>query len=570
LPALIIINEIQEIMKTTISLLIGFLLLHSVINAGNEGVGSNNSPSDKPSVEVICTPDLSVLTSGWVSEYNRLHPEAIISLLNKTENNTGKYLGFSTEPMRNESNPEESWKMVVGRSIIVPLMNSDNPFLKEINQKGISPEVFARIIQNSENQHWGSVVENGQKTPLHLFIVNDASVKAGITKFIHGTILPERGIIYGNSNEILQAVQNDPYAIGFFNIAGIIDKNNILPENISFLPVDKNGNGSLDNVEDIYADLNHFTRGVWIGKYPNALYSNIYAVSNSQPSDEAELSFLNWVITDGQHLMNSNGYCELVDTEVQSQLDRINLVSVIAPAAETGYSTGGIILIIIAAFIVLGLVFSVILRHSYNKKNIVSLPTVLQLKGFDLNAVKLPKGLFFDKTHTWAFMESDGNVKIGIDDFIQHIIGPITHIEMRKPGEKIKKGDLLLTIFQSGKRLNMYAPVSGIIKSQNDLLNKMSSSLNDAPYAEGWVYRIEPAHWFREIQLMDMAERYERFLNTEFTRVKDFLASMLKADSPEYAHVVLQDGGLLTEGVLSGFGPEVWEDFQTTFLDSYK
>lgn len=557
-------------MKTIISLLIGFLLLHSVINAGNEGVGNKNTTPEQKSVEVICSPELSVLTSAWVSEYNRLHPEAGISILSNTGNYSGENLGFITETERNEINPGEKWKMAVGRSIIVPVMHSDNPFLKEINQKGISPEIFASLFQNPENQFWGSVIENGQKTPLHIFIVNDASVKAGIAKFIHATTLPERGITYGNSKEILQAVQNDPYAIGFFNIAGIIDKNNILPENISFLPVDKNGNGSLDNIEDIYADLNHFTRGVWIGKYPDALYSNIYAVSNSQPSDEAELSFLNWVITDGQQLMNSNGYCELVDTEVQSQLDRINTDLIIVPAAETGYSTGGIILIVFAAFLILGIAFSIILRHAFNKKNKVSLPSVLQSKGFDLNAVKLPRGLFFDKTHTWAFMENDGNVKIGIDDFIQHIIGPITHIEMRKPGEKIKKGDLLLTINQSGKQLNMYAPVSGIIKSQNDLLNNMASCLNDAPYADGWVYRIEPAHWFREIQLMDMAERYERFLTTEFTRVKDFLASVLKADSPEYAHVVLQDGGQLTEGVLSGFGPEVWEDFQTGFLDSYK
>ena len=39
---------------------------------------------------------------------------------------------------------------------------------------------------------------------------------------------------------------------------------------------------------------------------------------------------------------------------------------------------------------------------------------------------------------------------------------------------------------------------------------------------------------------------------------------------PEYAHVVLQDGGVIKEGVLSDFGPEVWEDFQSNFLDTYK
>jgi glycine cleavage system H lipoate-binding protein len=181
--------------------------------------------------------------------------------------------------------------------------------------------------------------------------------------------------------------------------------------------------------------------------------------------------------------------------------------------------------------------------------------------------VLVPNGLFFDKTHTWAFMEKDGSVTIGLDDFIQHLTGPITRIEMKDPGEKIKKGELLISVIQSGKQLNMYAPVSGTIQKKNESLLSKSSVINTAPYTEGWIYRIEPTNWLSEIQLMDMAEKYKKWLNTEFARARDFLAVTLKPDSLEYSHVVLQDGGLLKEGVLSDFGPEIWEDFQTTFLD---
>jgi hypothetical protein len=141
---------------------------------------------------------------------------------------------------------------------------------------------------------------------------------------------------------------------------------------------------------------------------------------------------------------------------------------------------------------------------------------------------------------------------------------------MKNPGETIRKGDLLFTIIQSGKQLNMYAPVSGTIKKQNELLLANPSNLNTSPYSEGWVYMIEPSGWFKEIQLLDMSEKYKRWLSAEFSRMKDFLAAILKPESDEYAHVVLQDGGLMKEGVLSEFGPEVWEDFQTNFLDTFK
>ena len=35
---------------------------------------------------------------------------------------------------------------------------------------------------------------------------------------------------------------------------------------------------------------------------------------------------------------------------------------------------------------------------------------------FSLANVRLPRGVFFDKTHTWAYLKSAGQVQVGIDD----------------------------------------------------------------------------------------------------------------------------------------------------------
>jgi hypothetical protein len=34
-----------------------------------------------------------------------------------------------------------------------------------------------------------------------------------------------------------------------------------------------------------------------------------------------------------------------------------------------------------------------------------------------------------------------------------------------------------------------------------------------------------------------------------------------------YAQVILQDGGELVDNTLSNLGPEVWDDFQSKFID---
>jgi glycine cleavage system H lipoate-binding protein len=167
-------------------------------------------------------------------------------------------------------------------------------------------------------------------------------------------------------------------------------------------------------------------------------------------------------------------------------------------------------------------------------------------------------------------MEEDGNVKVGIDDFLQHITGNLTRIHMKDAGEKVRKGEKIMTLVHEGKQLNIYAPISGVIKEQNWNLLTDASLINSAPFSEGWVYLIEPKNWVREIQFLFMGEKYKEWLGDEFSRLKDFFAASVRSNKTVYAHIILQDGGELTDNVLADMEPEVWEDFQTKFIDTSK
>jgi hypothetical protein len=138
---------------------------------------------------------------------------------------------------------------------------------------------------------------------------------------------------------------------------------------------------------------------------------------------------------------------------------------------------------------------------------------------------------------------------------------------MRGEGHKVKKGEHILSLIQNGKQLNIYAPISGTILEKNSALDTNSAMLNYSPYNDGWVYRIEPTNWLRENQLLFMADKHRQYIKNEFSRLKDFLADILKADNEKYAMVVLQDGGELIDNTLANLGPEVWEDFQSKFID---
>jgi len=563
------------IMKSKILVLIGFLLLVSCNLFGDKAVNKSNS-SPKGSISVLSTPELYNLTTRWTSEYCRINPGFEINVNVFEETNTdifseaGANFGFISGDHTIAHEGDQLWKMSVGRDVIVPIVNSKNQFLDEISQRGISLEKFARIFNDPAKRVWGSILENGQNVPVHLYIFNDESVIKAVEKFLSINRVPVEGIFSGSEAEFIAAVQNDPYAIGFCKMVNIIgpDKQSLVT-NINLLPIDKNGNGKIDYVEKIYDNAGAFARGVWIGKYPKTLIRDVYYVSKAQPSGETEIAFLKWILTGGQEFLNVSGFSDLVYNERQSKLNKFNSINIV-PHSKEIYSFPALTLMVLAAIIILSVVISSIVLYRRKRKVSVAIPNTDVPLVFSEDTVIIPKGLYFDKTHTWAFMEKDGAVKIGIDDFLQHITGPITRIEMKKPGEKIKKGDLILSLIQKGKQLDIYAPISGTIIEQNKVLVANASIINSSPYSDGWVYMIEPANWTREIQFLDMAEKYRTWLLIEFSRVKDFLAASLKVNKIEYEHVVLQDGGVLKESILEDLGPEVWDDFQTNFLDINK
>ena len=70
----------------------------------------------------------------------------------------------------------------------------------------------------------------------------------------------------------------------------------------------------------------------------------------------------------------------------------------------------------------------------------------------------------------------------------------------------------------------------------------------------------------KEIQAYVMGDNYREWIKSEFSRLKNFFTSGLKSIDSHNPELVLQDGGEITDGVLEGYGPEAWEEFQSGFL----
>jgi glycine cleavage system H protein len=227
------------------------------------------------------------------------------------------------------------------------------------------------------------------------------------------------------------------------------------------------------------------------------------------------------------------------------------------------FETNGIEYLIIIAFLVLIIPFWIII----NKQNAIKMQVKKALGALSESVLRIPRGLFYSKNHTWTHLERTGNALVGLDDFLLHVTGEIKFKSIKKPNDLIVKGDLIAEIIQNEKTLKITSPISGKIVLNNSRLKYNPGIMNEDPYGKGWIYRIEPNRWIEETSTYYLADEAVAWAKREFVRFKDFLAESMNKYSPETSMLILQDGGELCDRPLSELPDEVWQDFQKSFLN---
>jgi len=109
-----------------------------------------------------------------------------------------------------------------------------------------------------------------------------------------------------------------------------------------------------------------------------------------------------------------------------------------------------------------------------------------------IDQYEFPDDLYYDKEHTWARLE--GNVvTVGMSQLGQALAGEIVYVEMPRVGREVTKGEPFMSM-ESGKWVGrVKSPVTGKIIEVNEELEWESTLVNEDPYGEGWLARIEVA-----------------------------------------------------------------------------
>ncbi len=104
--------------------------------------------------------------------------------------------------------------------------------------------------------------------------------------------------------------------------------------------------------------------------------------------------------------------------------------------------------------------------------------------------MNIPENLKYTKEHEWVKLEGKTGT-VGITDYAQGELGDIIYIDVTTVGQEVKQGDSFGTIEAVKTVSDMYAPVSGKIIEFNSAVNDNPAIVNQDPYGDGWLVKIE-------------------------------------------------------------------------------
>jgi CheY-like chemotaxis protein len=136
-----------------------------------------------------------------------------------------------------------------------------------------------------------------------------------------------------------------------------------------------------------------------------------------------------------------------------------------------------------------------LIQNSDNQKKRFSL-----LNGKKTGSVQTETRYYLGQ-HSWAKIDSDNAITIGIGDTFSGKMGEIQKIELPFINSEVWQGNMCVRIISQKNRIHMvWAPLSGKIIGINPTIEQNLNLINTDPYNEGWLIKIIPTNLKNELK----------------------------------------------------------------------
>jgi glycine cleavage system H protein len=172
----------------------------------------------------------------------------------------------------------------------------------------------------------------------------------------------------------------------------------------------------------------------------------------------------------------------------------------------------------------------------------------------------LPDGIALALNHTWMKEEKKGLVTIGIDEFLSAVTGAVESILLPARETRVVPTIPNITLRYQGRELLLSLPLQGEVVEVNQAVLQNPALASSDPYESGWLLKVRPFDRPGPKLATVLRQEAAGWMREQMDRAKEFF--VMRLPQP----VLMQDGGVPVSGLLKEFSPEVWKEFQATFL----
>ena len=316
--------------KTILLLIAAFLGVFSSAFTFNKE--DDNAAQLEGTISISGAFALYPLAVKWGQEFKKIHPNVNFDI---SAGGAGKGisdalggmvdLGAVSRDLYPEEIKKGAYPVSVTKDAVVPTVNANNPNIAQILSKGIKKETFIGIFISGTIKNWkqaGFTVA----APINTYTRSDAAGAAETWAKYLGNKKQEdlKGTgVYGDPG-LLQAIKRDKASIGYNNIGYAYDaKTKQQLAGIKVIPIDKNGNGKIDADENFYTTIDEIRAAIADGKYPSPPARELFFVSKKKPQRPEVVTFLKWILTDGQKYVAEAGYIGFSKERLEAELKKL-------------------------------------------------------------------------------------------------------------------------------------------------------------------------------------------------------------------------------------------------------
>lgn len=169
----------------------------------------------------------------------------------------------------------------------------------------------------------------------------------------------------------------------------------------------------------------------------------------------------------------------------------------------------------------------------------------------------MPLALGYHKNHLWVRVDKDGIATVGLDDFAQKLIGPITYVVLPETGANLEQG---LSAWNAGRDERValgVSPIQGIVAAVNKDVVDNPGLINKDPYGGGWLFKIDTGGMDVTKSLLS-EKSAEQWLEGEADELHRMVSGGIG--------VSLSDGGEPASDVFADASPADWKKKVEKFL----